>query len=106
MLRSKTECRCGRSIPSDWLICGYCQENANLDSLNGSAEHRHYRYEALASEGWPNREVKPPLDPELLGHLADEVSKRAQEQALMGLRQMNRQLHDYRIRFRNARGGE
>jgi hypothetical protein len=102
MTHSMKECRCGRRIPSDWRVCGVCEQHARLDALDGSAEQRHYRYQALKQAGWPNRDVKPPLGPELLAQLADGISKRAQEASLLGLKAINRQLQDQRIRVRNA----
>lgn len=102
MTHSMKECRCGRRIPNDWRVCGVCEQYARLDALDGSAEHRHHRHHALKQAGWPNRSVEPPLGPDELAQLAEGISRRAQEQSLLGLRAINRQLQDQRIRVRNA----
>lgn len=101
MPQSMKDCRCGRRMPSDWNVCGVCERNALIDALDGSAEHRRFRHDALKNAEWPNRKVEPPVSPEILAQLADGISKRAQEQALVGLRHMNRQFQDQLIRLRN-----
>lgn len=100
---SMKECRCGRRIPAEWSICAQCERLARLDALDGSAEHRQYRRMALAQANW-NRNVKPPLSPEELALLADGISQRAQEQALLGLRGINRMLHDLKSKVRTEIG--
>jgi hypothetical protein len=100
MPQSIKDCRCGRRIPSDWSICAQCERNARLDTLDGSAEQRHFRYTYLKANGWPNRAVKPPLDPETLALLADGVAKQAEMNSILGLRKMNRQIQHEEIRIK------
>ncbi len=96
------DCRCGRRIPNDWRICAECERIARLDTLDGSAEQRHFRHTALKAAGWPNRNVKPPLDPETMALLADGVAKQAAMQSILGLRKMNRQMQHEEIRIKGA----
>lgn len=102
MKQSMKDCRCGRRIPDDWRICAECERIARLDALDGSAEHRHFRHTALVAAGLPNRNVKPPLDPETMALLADGVAKLAVEQSIMGLRRMRRQMQHEEIRIKGA----
>lgn len=94
------DCRCGRRIPSDWQVCAQCERHALLDALDGSAEHRYFRHESLKLAGWPNRDVKPLLDPETMAVLADGVAKQAQMDSIMGLRRIRRQLQHEEIRIK------
>ncbi len=96
------DCRCGRRIPSDWQVCAQCERYARLDALDGSAEHRHFTYTYMKAAGWPNRKVKPPLDPETLALLADGVAKQAEMASILGLRKMNRQIQHEEIRIKSA----
>jgi len=100
--QSMTDCRCGRRIPDDWRICANCERLARLDTLDGSAELRHFKYTYMKAHGWPNRNVQPPLDPDTLALLADGVAKKAQMDSITGLRRMNRQMQHEEIRIKGA----
>ena len=99
MSNSFKECRCGRRIPTEWRVCATCEQIARLDALDGGAEHRQYRFHALRLANF-NRDVEPPLGPEFLAQLAEGISRRVQEDSLMGLRIASRQLQDTRIKIR------
>lgn len=101
MKHSIKECQCGRRIPNDWRVCGVCEQMARLDALDGSAEYRLFRYQALKQAGWPNRDVEPPVPPEVLAQMADGISKRAQEQSLLGIRHLGRTFQDLKLRLKD-----
>ncbi len=102
MKQSMKDCRCGRRIPDEWQVCAHCERIARMNALDGSTEHRHFVYTNMKAAGWPNRKVKPPLDPETLALLADGVAKQAQMDSIMGLRKMNRQMQHEEIRIKGA----
>jgi hypothetical protein len=52
-----------------------------------------------------NQAVEPPLSTDLLGQLAGEISKRAQEESILGIRKVSRMLAhaNLQVRFHNMR---
>lgn len=61
-----------------------------MDAFEGYAEARKERYQGIRIALAENRDIQPPLGPELMAELASEISKRAQEKSILGLRQVNR----------------
>ena len=102
---SITECRCGARIPNTWRNCAKCDSYARLDALEGGPQLREERYWGARANLERNKGVEPHISPDLLAHIADEVSKRAQEDSILAIRQASRMLahHNLKARLFNMR---
>lgn len=102
---SITECRCGARIPDTWPKCAKCQSFARMDALEGGPELREERYWGARANWKRNQGVEPHIGPDLLAHIADEVSKRAQEESILAIRDASRLLahHNLKARLFNMR---
>ena len=95
-------CRCGVRIPNTWLKCAGCAKFARTDSIQGGIEHRMERFQGVLIALEHNSQVEPPLGRELLALLAGEISKRAQEQSILGIQRVSRMLAHENLKIRLA----
>ncbi len=89
---SMRECRCGVKIPNTWPRCAKCESYARMDALEGGPQLREERYWGARAAYKHNQGVEPHISADLLALLADEISKRAQEESILAIRELSRLL--------------
>jgi len=97
---SMKECRCGATIPNTWRNCAKCDSYARMDALEGGPQLREERYWGARANWKRNQGVEPHIGPDLLAEIADEVSKRAQEESILAIRDYSRLLAHSNLKAR------
>ena len=97
---SITECRCGARIPNTWRNCAKCDSFARRDTLEGGPQLREERYWGARANYKRNQGVEPHIGPDLLAEIADEVSKRAQEDSILAIIKASRMLAHHNVQAR------